>query len=165
MIYLGAQNDPEIGPLGPIFNIPPKVPQIDIYNKTDAKPLKNVWENNQRPEFWAYEAHILNTSKSTCNEHVEQYCCETGENFLRKWSNTRNLTYFGDQNGPEIGPLRPIFYTSLKVAPMSIKSKADVNPEQTFKQNIRNLNFDSFGGPKWPKYLGLWGLSFTYLQK
>ena len=51
MIYLGAQNDPESGPLGPIFNIPLKVAQIDMYTKTDAKPAKNFWENDQRPEF------------------------------------------------------------------------------------------------------------------
>ena len=41
------------------------------------------------------------------------------------------LTYFGAQNTPEIGPLMPILYISLKVAPMSIYSKIDVNPEET----------------------------------
>ena len=131
MIYLGAQNDPEIGPLGPIFNTLLKLAQIDMYTKTDAQPVGNIWENDQRPEFWliwgpkwpqnwASEAHILHTSKSTWNEHVKQYCCETGKKLLRKWPNTRNFSYFGAQNGPEIGPLRPIFYTSLKVAPMRI---------------------------------------------
>ena len=38
MIYLEAQNDPEIGPLWPILNTALKVAQIDIYTKTDAKP-------------------------------------------------------------------------------------------------------------------------------
>ena len=52
IIYLAAQNDPEIGPLGPIFNTPLKVAQIDMYTTTDAKPVENVWENYQRPEFW-----------------------------------------------------------------------------------------------------------------
>ena len=28
-----------------------KVAQIDIYTKTDAKPVGNFWENDQRPEF------------------------------------------------------------------------------------------------------------------
>ena len=131
MFYLGAQNDPKSGPLGLIFNIPFKVAQIDVYTKTDTKPVENCWENDQRPDFllilvpkvtqkWASEAHILHTFKSTCNEHVKQWCCETSENFLRKWPNTRNWTNFGDQNGPEIGPLRPIFCTSLKEAPISI---------------------------------------------
>ena len=41
------------------------------------------------------------------------------------------LTYFGGQNGPTIGPLRPILYTSLKVAPMTIQGKIDVNAEET----------------------------------
>ena len=103
MIYSAAQNDPEIGPLGPIFNTPLKVPQIDMYTKTDTKPVEKFWENYERPEFllimgpkwsknWASEAHNLHTSKSTCNEHVKQYWCETSENFLRKWPNTINLT-------------------------------------------------------------------------
>ena len=52
MIYLGAQNDPEIGPLGLIFNTPLKVAQIDMYTKTDAQPVGNFLENNKRPEFW-----------------------------------------------------------------------------------------------------------------
>ena len=52
MIYLGAQNDMEIGPLGPIFNTPLQVAQIDMYIKTDAQPVGSFWENDQRPEFW-----------------------------------------------------------------------------------------------------------------
>ena len=121
MIYLGAQNDPDIGPLGPIFDTPLKSAQIDMCTKTDAKPVEIFWENYQRPDFlliwgpknWASEAHILHTYKSTWNGHVKQYCCETSENFLRKWPNTRNLSYFGAQNGPEIGPLRGTYFIHL----------------------------------------------------
>ena len=51
MIYLGAQNDPEIGPLGPILNTPLKVAKIDMHTKTDTQPLGIFWENDQRPEF------------------------------------------------------------------------------------------------------------------
>ena len=51
MIYLGAQNDPEIGPLGPIFDTPLKLTQIDMCTKTDAKPVDFFLENDQRPEF------------------------------------------------------------------------------------------------------------------
>ena len=52
MIYLGAPNDLEIGPLRPIFNTPlKKVAQIDMYTKTDTKPVEIFWENDQRPEF------------------------------------------------------------------------------------------------------------------
>ena len=46
MIYLGVQNDPEIGPLGPIFNTPLKVAQIVMYTKTEAKPLEILCEND-----------------------------------------------------------------------------------------------------------------------
>ena len=51
MFYFGAQNDPQIGHLRPIFNTPLKVAQIDLYTKTDAKPLETFWENDQRPEL------------------------------------------------------------------------------------------------------------------
>ena len=54
MIYLGAENDPEIGPLGPIFNTSLKVAQMDVYTKTDAQPVGNCLENDQRPEFFTY---------------------------------------------------------------------------------------------------------------
>ena len=117
MIYLGAQNDPEIGPLVPIFNTPLKVAQIDIYTKTDAKPVDfflemtkdrnfDLFGGPKWPKYWASEAHILHTYKSTWNEHVKQYCCETSENVLRKWPNTRNLSYFG---GPKMGLWGPYF--------------------------------------------------------
>ena len=43
---------------------------------------------------------------------------------------TSILTFFADQNGPKIGHLRPILYTSVKVAPMSIKRKNDGNPKE-----------------------------------
>ena len=34
-----------------------------------------------------------------------------------------------------------------------------------FDKIFENLNFDSFGSPKWSKNLGLWSLLFTHLQK
>ena len=45
-------NDPEIGPLRPIFNTPLQVTQIDMLIKTDAKFVETFWENDQRLEFW-----------------------------------------------------------------------------------------------------------------
>ena len=51
MINLGTQNDPEIGPLGPIFNMLLKVDQIDMNTNTGAKPVEKFWENDKRPEF------------------------------------------------------------------------------------------------------------------
>ena len=92
-------------------------------------------------------AYILHTSKITCSKHVKQYWCETSEDFLRKWPMTWILTYFGAQNGPEIWPLRPTLYARY--------SKIDVNPKENFNKILKNLNFDSFGGPKWPQNLGL----------
>ena len=51
MFYFGAQNDPKIGPLRPIFNTPLKLAKIDMYTKTDVKPVENLWENYQRLEL------------------------------------------------------------------------------------------------------------------
>ena len=50
--YFGAPNDQEIRPLRPIFNTPLKVAQIEMYTKTDKKPMENFWENFQRPDFF-----------------------------------------------------------------------------------------------------------------
>ena len=109
MIYFGAQNDPKIVPLRPIFNTPLKVAQIDMYTTTDirnqgkrfekmAKDQNfNIFWGPKWPKNWVSEAHIRHTSKSTCNEHVKQYQCEASENILRKWPNTRISTYFGAQ--------------------------------------------------------------------
>ena len=80
-----------------------------MYTKTDTKPVEIFLENDQRPEFlfiwgpkkWASEAHIVHTSKSTCNEDVKQYWCEASENFLRKWPSTR-IT-FGPKMAQKLG--------------------------------------------------------------
>ena len=37
--------------LRPICNTPLKVAQIDMYTKTDEKPVESLWENDHRPEF------------------------------------------------------------------------------------------------------------------
>ena len=39
-LYVGAQNDPKIGPLEPIFNTSLKIAPIDMHTKTDAKPVE-----------------------------------------------------------------------------------------------------------------------------
>ena len=51
MIDFGAQNDPEKGPLQPIFNTFLKVAQIDMDTKNDVKPMANFWEKDKRSEF------------------------------------------------------------------------------------------------------------------
>ena len=71
--------------------------------------------------------------------------------FFRKWPNTRYFTYFGAQSGPQIGPLRPIFSTYLKVLAMSIWSNTDVKPVKYFWKVMKHQNFDLFWGPKWPR--------------
>ena len=143
LTYLGDQIGPKIGSLRPISSIYLKVLAMSMWSNIDVKPMKT---------------------------------------FLRKWPKTGILTYFGAQSGPKIGSLRPIFHTSLKVLAMSMWSNTDVKPVKTlcksderperleraykarlmwmhrklFSKIVKNLNFDSFGGPKllkiWPLY-------------
>ena len=40
-----------------------------------------------------------------------------------------------------------------------------MNPKETLKKIFKNLNFDSFIGPKWAKNVGLWSPPLTHLQK
>ena len=94
--------------------------QWEIFEKITKDRNFDLFGGPKWPKNWASEAHIIHISKSTWNEYVKQYCCETSENILRKWPNTRKFSYFGAQSGPEMGPLRPIFYTTLKVALMRI---------------------------------------------
>ena len=75
------------------------------------------------------------TPKHTPNKHVEQVGCETSEKYLRKWLKTWIIVYFGAQSDPEIGPLRPIFNTPLKVAQIDMYTKTettDVKPVEHF---------------------------------
>ena len=87
---------------------------------------------SQKLNLWG--PYILHTSKSTCNEHVKQYWCETSKNFFRTWpKKARILTYFGVKNGPKIRPLRPILFTSPKVAlrePIQFGKKVDGRTER-----------------------------------
>ena len=54
------------------------------------------------PENWTSEAHILHTSKSTCNEHVKQYWCEINDTFCENDRSPDFFNYFGVENGPKI---------------------------------------------------------------
>ena len=119
----GAQSDPKIGPLSPMFSTPLKVLTMSMWSNTDMKPVKTFGENDQRLEFWLSGSKIgplrpiLYTSKSSYNGYVKQCWSETIGNFLRKWLKTTSLYLFG---GPKFGHLGP-YYTHLwKYSSMSI---------------------------------------------
>ena len=90
MIYLGAQNDPETGPLRPIFITSLNLVHWHVHQdwcKTNGKCLTN----DQIPELllilgprvaqnWAFEAHILNTFISSWN--VKQYWQTICEHYI-----------------------------------------------------------------------------------
>ena len=54
----------------------------------------------------------------------------------------------GPQNDSEIGPLRPIFNTPLKVAQIDMLT---TNQWKMFENITKDRNYDLFWDPKWPK--------------
>ena len=146
-----------------------------MHTKTDAQPVGMFLENDQRPEFlliwgpkwpknWSSEAHILHISKSTWNEHVKQYCCETSENF---WEITKhqNLFLLWGPKWPRNWAFEAHILLISESSSNAHINKTDVNPDQTFQQNIRKPEFWFIWRPKMVQNLGLWCLSFTHLQK
>ena len=91
-------------------------------------PNYNVFRGPKWTGNWASEANIR-------NEHAKQYWCETRENILRKWPKT----YLGVQNGPKIGPVRPIFYLPLEVATMNMWNNTNVKPTESSTVKNRYL--------------------------
>ena len=159
----------KIGPLRPIFNTPLKV-AYQVWYETSGTLL----ENDQRPEFllilqserpqnWASGAHILHTSKSTCSEHVKQYWCET-VNFLRKWPTTEFWLTLGPRKAHELVLWCHNIHISKNSFNTHLKQDWCEFRGSFFTKIFENLNFDLFGVPKWPKNLGLLGLSFAHLQ-
>ena len=73
-----------------------------IQRKLFDKIVK-TWILIHFPKMRASEARIPHTSKTTCNEHVKQYWCETSENFLRKWPKTRISTSLGPTLAQKLG--------------------------------------------------------------
>ena len=124
------------------------------------KHKQKVWRPNKlhcnfspRPRKRAVGTHHWNTHKGTPNKHVKQEWCESNGKYLRKWTKTCIMIYFGTQNDPEIGPPRPIFNTPLKVAQVDMYTKIDVKPTSGnfLRKWPKTLSFTYFGGPKWPK--------------
>ena len=83
---------------------------------------------NSSPRNKVFGAHNWNTHKSTPDKHVKQEWCETNVKYLRKWLKTWTMIYIVAQNDLEIGPLRPIFNTSPKVAQIDMYTKIDAEP-------------------------------------
>ena len=67
------------------------------------------------------------------------------------------MFYFGAQNDPEIGPLRPTFNTPLKVAQINMKTKTDAKTVEIFWENDQRPKFLLILGPKVGPKLDLWG--------
>ena len=100
-----------------------------------------------------YSTHL----KKVAQWHIHQDWTETSGAFLRKWPKIRIFTYFGAQSSPEIGPLRPIFSTHLKVLAMSMWSITGVKPVKTFWEIGQIPAFWLTLGPKIAQNLGFQG--------
>ena len=133
----------KIGPLRPIFSTPLKYLQwaYEVILMRNQWKLLRKWSKTGigtyfRTQNWPL-THILHTLKCSLKDHAKRYWWESSDTFLRKWPKTRSLDLFW---GPKIGPLRPVLYTSLKVAAKGIWNKIDVNPGQTFNKIVENLH-------------------------
>ena len=109
MIYCGARNDPEIWPLRAILNILLKVAQIDMNIKTDAKPVENFRENEQRPEFililgpkWHLRPIFSTHLKVLATSMWSNTQMKPVKRFLKKRTYIRILTDVGTPKWPRI---------------------------------------------------------------
>ena len=84
------------------------------------------------PKNWTSEAYILHTSKKYLQWACEAILMWNQWKPFEKVTKHQNFELFGAQTGTEIGPLRSILYTYLKVAPIGISNKIDANPKETF---------------------------------
>ena len=113
------------------------------------QPNKPGWNHNFRPRTGVFGAYNWNTPQSIPNAHLNQDWCETNGNFFEKMAEF--FSCLGDQTDPKIRPLRPIFYTPLKVAPVSMKTKIDVEPVETFEKMTKDQNLSYFDAHNYPK--------------
>ena len=51
------------------------------------------------------------------------------------------MFYFGAQNDTEIGPMKPIFNTLLKIAQIDKQTKTNVKPVDNFSENDQRRDF------------------------
>ena len=120
----------------------------------------------------AFEAHVIHISESGCNEPVKQDWCESRGKFSQ---NTRKLEFWfiwWHKMAHKLGPLGHNYYTTTKVAPMSLWIKFPKNLGKSFwkknRQNPINWFILSLFGPFWPYLgqkrpeIGLTGANFTH---
>ena len=93
----------------------------------------------------ASEVFILQTSKSSSNEHEQQYWCETRGNFLRKRLKIAILTYLGAQNEAHI-PHTSKCSSNEHIKQDQCESSGNFfNHWKSFKKMVENLHFKFFG--------------------
>ena len=110
-------------------------------NNTKERNFDLLW-GPKWPYNWATEAHFPHTSKTTCNECVKQYGCETIANVWRQWPVTGILTYCWSQHGPKIEPMRPIIHKPPEVATMSMWKKILMwNQWKRFEKMTKDRSF------------------------
>ena len=176
MIYLGSQNDPENWASEANIQHASKSSSNwhvhEDWCETSGKFFEKMTKDRNFYLFWSpkwsqnwsSDAQILHTSKSTRNEAiVTPYQWK----FLRKWPNTRILTYFGAPKGPEIGPQNIVhisessFDEHIKqdwcesrvsdigfITEHGLNEGHIVNPEEAFYKYIRKLEFWVIWRPK-----------------
>ena len=144
----------------------------NVYLKHKFKIEQEVWlpgklhsKLNYKPRNRAFGAHNWNTHKSVPNKYVKQERCETNGTYLRKWLKTSFMIYFVVLNDREIGPLRPIFNISLKVAPIDVYPKTDAKSVENVWENDHRPEFLLIWGPEVARKLGLSGPYSPHIYK
>ena len=116
--YFVIWSGPKIGPLRPIFSSHLKLLAMSMRSNTDMKRMRIF------TYFWAKMAPKLGhcVPYSTHGWMYLQWACEAVLmwNHFEKVTEVQNFYLLSGPKWPKIGPLRFVFYTSLKVAPMSI---------------------------------------------
>ena len=102
----------------------------------------------RRPNNRTPEAHILHTSKSSSNGHVDNNCWGNSGNIFRKSLKTGVFTYFGAQNDMKNEP--PEVCTPLHLQ-RAYKAILLWNQWKRFVKMTDDQNFNLFWGQPLPK--------------
>ena len=137
--------------------------QWTIFEKVTNDRNFYLFRGQSGPNFVPLKPIFSTHLKVNAMSNLEQYWCETSENVLRKWPNTRIFYLICGPKWPrKLGIWRPYCTHLWKQLHWEYKASLLWIQRKLFNKIFENLDFDSFGGPKWPKSLGLWGPFRTY---
>ena len=137
--------------------------QWTIFEKVTNDRNFYLFRGPKWPKFCASKAHILHTSKSKCNEQFGAILMWNQWKRFEKVTKHQNFYLICGPKWPrKLGIWRPYCTHLWKQLHWEYKASWLWIQRKHFNKIFEYLDFDSFGGPKWPKSLGLWGPFRTY---